>query len=60
MNGSGYNGAKSATCPHFRAPDTVTTYTLDKLIAGEHGMPTTVRIVCCSNCNLELYPAEDV
>lgn len=54
-NGTGYNGHKSASCPHHRAPDLVPTHRATKPVIDAYGFPTTKNMVCCSNCGVELY-----
>lgn len=60
MRGSGYNGSKTATCPHHRAPDTVPTHETSRIVRVEakDGVPEDYKrafFVCCSNCGSELY-----
>lgn len=59
MDGSGYNGHKSATCAHHRAPDATPTHVVEKMVAlvdnGLSVLYRTARITCCSVCGVELY-----
>lgn len=57
-NGLGYNGAASASCPHFRDPQSVSTHTLEKLTVDDLGFPKRVRHVHCSTCGYELGDPE--
>lgn len=58
MNGSGYNGHKSATCVHHKTPDLTPKHTLVETIADEHGLPKDMRYECCSLCGERLGEAD--
>jgi len=55
MTGDGYNGHKSASCVHHRAPDLVPTHVKAIPDVDAHGFPITAHMVCCSNCGVALY-----
>lgn len=57
-NGSGYNGARYATCPHFRDPQAISTHTVETLVIGPGGFPATKRHVHCSSCGEAMGEAE--
>lgn len=59
MNGTGYNGHKSATCAHHRAPDLTPTHVVEKLMAVDKPPYQAVkRFTSCSLCGVELYENE--
>lgn len=58
MNGTGYNGHKSATCAHHRAPDLTPTHVMQRATVDELGHPVTKNMVCCSVCGAELFEAK--
>jgi hypothetical protein len=59
LNGTGYNGHKSATCAHHKAPDATPTHITERLVATvDNGIAVlyqTKRFTCCSACGVELY-----
>ena len=58
-NGTGYNGHKSATCAHHRAPDITPTHVVEKIVDVELASKiTTKRFTCCSLCGVELYESK--
>lgn len=59
LNGTGYNGHKSATCAHHKAPDVVPTHVVEvfELVAGK-ALPETVRYTHCSHCGVRLFKNE--
>jgi hypothetical protein len=55
MNGAGYNGHKSSTCPHHRAPDTTPTHIIERMVSDDGLAVRTGRFTCCSVCGDEIY-----
>ena len=61
LNGTGYNGHKSATCAHHRAPDLTPTHIERRTELVTKAESTAVKIrwfTCCSACGVDLYENE--
>lgn len=58
MNGTGYNGHRSTTCPHHRDPQSVPQYTRSTMSVDDKGFPVTLYATCCSLCGSELAADE--
>lgn len=60
MNGSGYNGNKSASCAHHRAPDLTPTHKTSRVVSDDGSIERmrTAYFTCCSLCGIELYETE--
>lgn len=61
MNGTGYNGNKSASCTHHRAPDLTPTHTIEKHVKDD-STPSGFAMKAfkhCLLCGAELYPTAD-
>lgn len=54
MNGSGYNGRRSASCAHHKAPDITPTTRIERMITRD-GAIQLVSFVHCLECGAELY-----
>ncbi len=53
------NGNRSASCPHFRDPQSVSTHTVPSLKVDELGFPTTIRTTHCSRCGGAMGEADE-
>jgi hypothetical protein len=54
FDGTGYNGHKSASCAHHKAPDITPRHTLIKTVTDARGFPKDIRYDCCSICGDQL------
>lgn len=57
LTGAGYNGNKSASCSHHKAPDITPTHTIERHVKDDKALSgfRVASFTHCLQCGVELY-----